>query len=71
MAPLSLGVRGRGFSNIIWYLLLKGTICHTMKYIPGKMHILFTINMYANLAKIHFRDKDVLILFISILLNVF
>lgn len=42
-----------------------------MKYIPGKMHILFTINMYANLAKIHFRDKDVLILFILILLNVF
>lgn len=30
------------------------------------MHILFTINMYANLAKIHFRDKDVLILFILI-----
>lgn len=42
-----------------------------MKYIPDKMHILFTINKYANLAKIHFRDKDVLILFISILLNVF
>lgn len=32
---------------------------------------IFTINTYANLAKIHFRDKNVLILFISILLNVF
>ena len=31
---------------------LKGTICYTMKYIPGKMHMFCTINTYANLAKI-------------------
>lgn len=41
-----------------------------MKYIPGKMHIYLTINMYANCAKIHFRDRDALILFILVLWNV-
>lgn len=37
--------------------LLKGTICYTMKYIQGKMHMFFTINTYANLAKIFEGEK--------------
>ena len=43
-----------------------------MKYIPGKMHIHLTINMYANCAQIHFRDRDRdrLISFIPVLLDV-
>ena len=36
---------------------LKGTICYTMKYIPGKMHMFCTINTYANLAKIFEGEK--------------
>lgn len=41
-----------------------------MKYIPGKMHMLCTINTYANLTKI-FKKENVLILFTSISFNAF
>lgn len=47
--------------------MLKGTICYTMKYIPGKMHMFCAINTYANLAKI-LKEKNVPILFIFIII---